>query len=559
MLKVWRNDRPTLRSECPEEQKNTFLVRWQFGLAAIAAEAEDLKWAKKLSEQEAELACRYAPIELNGFPSWLESLAVEHPAVVDRVLGEELTLSLREAAEANDYSMFLQDVSHASAIVAALFIPRIRAWLAEVAKADGKPNNPASEQNLFQAVGILMKSGNEDDRRFLGSSASQRLANGLSVPFSNVWLAALLQLNPSAGVEVLEQWLKHSVSTNGAGVQLFARLFDSDRGGTGVDLGTSQFTPRLLLRLIRLAYKHVRIADDADHDGSPFLDTRDYAKRGRNAILSALWAATGAEGWAAKLEMANDPLFAHFKDRTIALAQETAAEEADNVAMTEMEFAILDKGGESPPTTREAMFALMSDRLADIDDLLLQDVSPREAWAGITDEHVMRRELARELKHAANQSYTVDQESVTADEKETDIRLRSTGSKQQGTIELKLGDNRSATDLLSTINNQLLMKYMAAEECRAGCLLVTISKDRKWEHPKARRRLDFEGLIAVLNEEAERLSKALGGTVKLMAKGLDLRPRLTTESSRLGRARTRVRVARTMPIRTGARGLEQSR
>lgn len=141
----------------------------------------------------------------------------------------------------------------------------------------------------------------------------------------------------------------------------------------------------------------------------------------------------------------------------------------------------------------------------------------------------MRRELARELKNAANQNYTVDQESVTADEKETDIRLRSTGSKQQATIELKLSDNRPATDLLRTIKDQLLTKYMAADECRAGCLLVTIAKDRKWKHPKTGKSLDFKDLIALLSEEAKRLSAELGGTAKLMAKGLDLRPRLATE------------------------------
>src|ERR1700730_6271422 len=109
----------------------------------------------------------------------------------------------------------------------------------------------------------------------------------------------------------------------------------------------------------------------------------------------------------------------------------------------------------------------MRDRLDDIDDLLLQDVSPREAWGKITDERVMRRELARELRKAANENYTVDQESVTADEKETDIRLRSTGSKQQATIELKLGDNRATTDLFNTIKEQLLTKYMAAAESEA--------------------------------------------------------------------------------------------
>ncbi len=70
---------------------------------------------------------------------------------------------------------------------------------------------------------------------------------------------------------------------------------------------------------------------------------------------------------------------------------------------------------------------------------------------------------------------------------------------------------------------------MAAEECRAGCLLVTIARDRKWEHPKTGKKIDFHELIIGLNEKAEWLSKELGGSAKLMAKGLDLRPRLRTE------------------------------
>lgn len=229
--------------------------------------------------------------------------------------------------------------------------------------------------------------------------------------------------------------------------------------------------------------------------------------------------------------MAHDPLFAHIKDRTIAVAEERAAEEADSVSLTEAEFAILDRCGESPPKTRDAMFALMKDRLDDIDDLLLQDISPRELWASIKDEHVMRRELARALRDAARQSYNIDQEGVTADEKETDIRFRSTGSSQQGVIELKLGDERSGTDLFNTVHDQLLTKYMAADECRAGCVLVTIARDRQWEHPKTGERIGFEELIVVLNDEAERLSKGLGETVRLMARGLDLRPRLPKEKS----------------------------
>jgi hypothetical protein len=529
MMAAWRKDTPTLRSERPGGEKDTFLTRWQFGLASIAAEAEDPHWAKRLTEAEAELACRYAPMELNSFPSWLESLAVEYPQAVDGVLGEELSISLREVTSANAYSMFLQNVSYASAIIAALFVPRIRAWLAEAVQSDSCPNNPQYEQNLRQAIVILLKSGSEADRCFVEEAAKRRLAGGLTVPFGKVWLPALLNLNPTAGVEALEKGMTDlKLAKLGPGVQLFAEMFGHGRVGPGFDLRGPRFRPSLLLRLLRLAYGHVRREDDAHHEGSYSPDTRDHAERGRNAILSALFAATGPDGWAAKLEMANDPLFAHIKDRAIALATEKAAEEADGVPLTEAEFAILDKTGEAPPKTREAMFALMRDRLDDIDDLLLQDVSPRELWASITDEHIMRRELARVLRDAARQNYTIDQEAVTADEKETDIRFRSTASAQQGTIELKLGDERTGTDLFNAIHDQLLTKYMAADDCRAGCLLVTIARNREWEHPKTRQRFGFDELVAVLNAEAERLSKELGGTVKLMARGLDLRPRLAT-------------------------------
>jgi hypothetical protein len=530
MMAVWRKNRPTLRSERSDGEKNTFLVKWQLGLAGLAAEAEDLSWAKRLTESEAELACRYAPIELNGFPSWLESLAVVYPGAIDRVLGEELTHSLQEVSDTNAYSMFLQNVSNASEIVARLFVPRIRAWIAEIAEGRLRPDAERRDQNLRQAVDVLAQFGSPNDLRFLETTATRLLRDGPMAPAAKIWLAALLHLNPVAGVDILEAMLKDSaVAKMGAGVALFAELFDGNHGGLGVDLRRPDFTPHLLLKLLRLAHQHVRRQDDAHHEGVHWVGPRDHAERGRDAILNALNASKGPESWAAKLEMAADPLFADMKDRIIALAEQSAAQEADSAPLSEVEFANLDKTGEAPPKTRQAMFDLMKDRLDDVDDLLLQDTSPRGLWAGITDEHVMRRELARVLSSGAKGSYTVDQEAATADEKETDIRFRSTASEQQGVIELKIGDGRSGMDLFKTLHDQLLTKYMAPEACKAGILVVTIAKEREWEHPKTGVRINFDELIAVLAEEAERLSKETGGAAKLSVKGLDLRPRLAKE------------------------------
>ena len=524
MKAAWRKDTPTLPSERPEGKKSTFLIRWQFGLAGIMAEAEDPTWATHLTAGEAELACRYVPIHINGFPPWLESLAVQHPGAVDRVLGEELSASLREIDGSGGHAIGLQDVSYAPATLAALFVPRIRSWLAEFG-ADGRiSNNPHAAHHLRQAIDILVKSGTDDDRRFVEAEAARRL--NADDPCRDEWLAAVLRLNPAAGVEALEHRLQLAeVEKVGPGARLLAGLFGRDQGPS-INVGSAGFTPTLVLRLVRLAYLHIRTADDEHHQGGYTPDTRDYAEQARNALLGALFDASGPEGWRVKLELAADPLVAHLKDRTLAVAAEKAAEEADRTALTEAEFIVLDKSGEAPPSTRDAMFELLRDRLDDLDDLLLQDVSPREAWAGITDERVMRRELARALRQSSSGAYTVDQEAVTADEKETDIRLRSTVSSQQATIELKLGDERSGRDLYDTLRNQLLTKYMAADDCRAGCLLITVARDREWEHPVTRQRIGLDELNQLLNDEAGAIARELSGAARLMAKVLDLRPRL---------------------------------
>jgi hypothetical protein len=540
LQKLWRKFTPTLRSERPADKKNTIQVLWQLGLAAIYAEAEDDAWATRLTEDEAQLVARYVPIQLNGFPSWLEALAAVHPKAVDDTLGTELSLSLSEPVEEGNATIWLQDIRYASPAVARMFIPRIKIWLDDV--LNGRLDKAAAPaERVSQAVEILMRSDDPAIRAGLAETAVKETAGGIKSPAAGIWLPILMQLNPEAGVSVLEKGLEDDKpSVRAPAIGWFSLLFDQDGRGGGVNLQRPEFTPDLLLRLAKLAYCHVRPVDDVRHEGAYSPDDRDHAQRARGALLNAILTAPGAAGWNAKLELAADPLFEDLKDRAVAIARERAAEEAEGPAFTESEVVALDTYGEAPPTTRDAMFAIVRDRLEDIDDLLLQDVSPREAWANIVKERLMRRELARELRNHANNMYTVDQEAATADEKETDIRLRATRSQQQATIELKIGEKpRSAADLRSALKDQLLKKYMAADECRAGCLVVTIRKDKTWRHPDNGTRLDLNGLIAMLNEKANRLTAELGGSIRLMAKGLDLRPRLQTERARVGKPKRR--------------------
>ena len=280
-----------------------------------------------------------------------------------------------------------------------------------------------------------------------------------------------------------------------------------------------------------LVHLHVRPTDDVEHEGVYSPDARDQAQWARRQILTALLEATGDDGWTSKQEMANDPLFEDFKDHVIAIAEERWAEELDSIPFDEYQAVVLDKTGEAPASTNEAMFDIMNDRLTDLDELLLRDTSPRQLWAGNTDEKLLRREIARELRSAANGVYTVDQEAVTGEEKETDVRLRSVVSQHEAVIELKRADHRSARDLKVAISEQLVAKYMAPETTRSGCMLVTVAQDRQWEHPDTKVLMGPCGLKSLLQDEAKRIQEAMGGAVKLSVHFLDLRPRLGVEKT----------------------------
>ena len=102
---------------------------------------------------------------------------------------------------------------------------------------------------------------------------------------AHVWLPVLMQLNPQAGVDILETGLKSARPSNAQGARWFATLFGRDRRET-IDL-RALVPPKSLLRLVRLAYKHVRRADDARHEGTYTPNERDAAQNAAAKLSSA--------------------------------------------------------------------------------------------------------------------------------------------------------------------------------------------------------------------------------------------------------------------------------
>ncbi|MHA6203278.1 hypothetical protein ACXU4B_02500 [Dyella soli] len=518
----WRTDRPTVWSERPAEARNTYRAIWTMGLAGLYAEVETTGWATLLNTSEAELAARYALLELNRLPVWLDDLIDVHPAPVESLVGAELIAELSD--QSIEYSMLLQNISQSSRPVIDLILPRVRAWLKTGLAA--RRAAKVSTRKLEPAIRLVADYGTDVDRKGLVKQATSKLKGNPSTDDVSFWLQVLLRLDAEAALGVLENFASTiPVQARSPVTSWLAALF-GDWGGGSVGLEALGHRPELVFRAARLACSHVRFADDNVHDGAYSPDERDHAEHARSMLINMLLNAKGVDAWHAKLTFANAPEVIAFRDRALAVAEQILAEEWDAPPMDEREVVELEQQHEFPPANRADLAMLLQDRLADIGDLLVRDESPREAWSKIQLEREMRREISRALQSMARSAYTLSQEAATGDERETDVRLISARGPLEAVIELKLAEqNYTVVDYEVALRDQLVTRYLAPEHRRVGCLLISIAKDRTWKHPRTGKKMSLEKLLEHLNALAATLVGSLGNDAYLTAKALDLRPR----------------------------------
>lgn len=540
LMTYWRGMTPTLPSE--RLDSDTYLVVWTIGLMGLYAEAEDPRWTQALTANDAELAVRYALVELNGLPDWLASVADAYPQVVEQLLWGEVENGLRgSGGDGAWHSMLLQSLRYGRREIARVLQRRLVTWLNEQGRALVSDTDGAlAEAKIDQVIRVLLTHGDANTQRWLMELATRESVSAGNGAFFKFWLPVLLRLQPTRGAKVLLSFLDDApVEKDGLAVQTLGALFN-ERRTEGSNDWASALDPQTLLLLTQALYRHVEQSFDAAHEGVYSPGPRDYAERGRLYLFNSLIKATGAAAYQAKLALSADPLFTDARDRIAAMAHEKLAEEADTSIVSMQELAKLFRGDELEPKTSTDMAHLLRDRLDDLQDLMGRDKSPRNAWAQVSDENSLRAAIAHVFDTMAKGAYTVDQEGVTIEGKEMDIRLQSL-SKFQACIELKIGEKqRSGKELRDTIEDQLIKKYMFSSDAKTGCLLVTVADARKrWLHPDSGELLDRHQLQAMLEDAAQLAQQRLGGNARVMARVLDLTPRLPKEPRHLkGRSPT---------------------
>jgi len=358
--------------------------------------------------------------------------------------------------------------------------------------------------------------------------AQSRLGAGLDTPFAPLWLALLLKTAPQVAIETLA----NNLATLDPAVRsrlcqtLLSSCDPRDNTCLCFDVSNPEMTPEMLLALVQLAYREVRVSDDVVRIGTgayrPTL--RDKAQHGRYAMLDALLNRTGPAAWVAKQTLRTNPFFAHLKDRIDQLAREKAASEAEGPAYQDKDVAQLEKWGEGIAINRNGMFDLMINRLADLQhDIAADEFSERFHLAAMNQEKDMQVWFAKRLQERENHLYRVDREAMVINDKKTDIRLLSRHSDAQAVIEMKLANNEySLKDLEQALENQLVGQYMQHDSCRAGCLLITMNKARRWENKQSEIMLDFTALISHLQQQARELEKRMNHEIRLAVIGIDL-------------------------------------
>ncbi|CAN5898710.1 hypothetical protein BH11VER1_BH11VER1_29430 [soil metagenome] len=516
----WRQWKPELWSERVAADRNSTPYVWLYGMCGVMAEAEAIDWATKLTHDDAKLAARYATVEMNGFASFITVLAMSQPTAVECVLGDELVAELQSAGT-HSHLPVLQDLTHSDKTLKHLLLPRLLTFLESTVIMDGGHWN----HNLEEALGILNEVGTTDQKLRASKVCIKRFKSKPKGSLSLTWLRGIFRFAPQQGVNLFVK--KRSAASSAAArkseLGIIAGLFGS-WSSVGLQIVDTTERVKALGKLIRYIYGIVRPEDDAKHEGSFTPDVRDEAESARGSLLSALLDTPGAASQQLLLELATEPAFQHFPDRLRHLARERAAKDAEFEAWPVKALAALDRDYELPPIDAASMFALLNDRLGDLQHHISHDdFSDRVTLAGITKESEMQKAIALKLREMRRSSYTIVREDEVADRKEPDIRLVSVDGKTKAAIEVKIADGRwSLKQLEEALSTQLTKQYLRHQDCRAGCLLLTYNGATVSWKGKGNTQWVFADVVKHLSDMAAEISRASGYVIKITVFGLDL-------------------------------------
>jgi len=511
----WRNYSPPL----PHERANLSEDdgRLMIGLAGIQSTIGDGELPfDSISDADVRLITRYAVQEMNGFPTWLQDLAVARPGPVAEVLTECVLGEWQYPAARERYNDVLSGVAWVGGCLAQLVRPTVINSL--------RAGDPAHPGIRDCAMSLVVKTTTLPDAE-LGEIAAGRCR---TLPLDSdafaMWSALCLQVNADQAITIIEERLRDCPTADDVVLRICEMLESEIRPRLPFVGHPDYLRPSSLVRLIPFIYRHIRPEDDIDRSGGgPYSATaRDNASRFRTGLLSRLAESNDPGATGLLRGLLTCPELAGHRDWILHLIDQRIVSDADYVAWEPVAIREFARVYETDPRTDAELFRIVLNRLIDIkNDVERSDNSLREEVQHGADEYVLRRWVARKLEERSKQRYTIPQEEEIDQKERPDLRAENPKTAPVS-IELKWADNWTLPQLLERLENQLIGQYLRAERSRYG-IYVLGNNGRKGHWKSSEGNLTFDQVIDRIIRRAEELKTARPGIGVLRVVAIDFR------------------------------------
>ncbi len=516
-VSFWRRHKPKLVSEGAPLDKTTYAV--VIGLTGLEIEAHESQgWPRMLSEEEVELACRYASFELNGFPTWFPKLFETHPSIVSNFLLREVQYELSIEKPETETHYIISDLSWSGQWAWDRIAPDIYEYL--------KKKEPKNFSNLEKLLKIIQGSTLPDDS--IEKLASRKCRTLKKRDHAACWFAVWTGVAPDKSIPALEE--RFEKISDPKKRTLFAMMFATRLWGNHRDAGNKVRqafkTPEYLKSLYLLMQEQIRIKDDIDRIGggayTPGL--RDNAQDARDGLLGMLNQIPGKESFLALNEIAGMHPEAESRPWILRNAKKRAELDGDISPWSPLQVRDFHEMLERTPSNHGELAELAVLRILDLkDDLENGDTSIAGILRTITQETTMRKYIGKELREKAFGRYSVPQEEELADSKKPDLRFHGMGFDQPVPVELKLSDKWSGPELFERLENQLCGDYLRDNRSSRGIFMLVYQGNKSgWDLPGKCNRVDFTELIVAVQNHWRQISSKFPNVDDITVIGIDL-------------------------------------
>lgn len=491
---AWRKYHPPLPHK--KEQRNTTSIGTVVGLTGLQIELGENPGAViRLTNDEATLAACYAMDELNGFPSWFETLAVAHPTAVGRVLCECIEAEWKYPADHGDTHEVLNKIAWRGEKL----IPLVREKLA--ALLDG--GDPQNYSILRLTLSVLTQQ--PDTLQHLAELAPQRIAAATTIGTKALWLAVWMETEGDTAVRHLGAMLDSSSDAKEIVEHVCSLLSGEEMQRPVAVKNPSYFRPSCLRNFIPIVYRHIKFSDDINRtDGGAYTPTaRDHAQRFRSILLDYLSKIESAETADVLRELADDPSMPIVGDWILNLLQQRLEKEADSEPWTPADLREFAARNEVDPKNDKELFSIALKRLLLLKwDVEQADNSLRDEVQKNAPEFHLRRWIQRKLLERSQNRYNVPQEGEIDQQERPDLRLENPKTAAVS-VEVKWAENWTLEKLLERLENQLVGQYLRAHNSRFGIyLLGYIGNQQHWVESATGKKFGFEEVVGIVRQHA---------------------------------------------------------